>query len=155
MALTGRQSREALPWYAGLGGIDVDSKRRVREDVWAALRKAAKPDSTYHFDFGESIPDFEGSTAALAKLLALRVYEGSEFIFITPDNCLEELRARTLRDGKSILVPTYGIRRVLSKWSPAMYRREARSTPPGWTAWSTLENTCPSPRFSNWASSIS
>jgi 5-formyltetrahydrofolate cyclo-ligase len=96
----------------------VDGKRQVREDVWAALRRVAKPDSRYHFDFAEFIPDFEGSAAALARLLALPLYATSEFIFITPDNCLEELRAQALRDGKTILVPTYGIRRGFVKLEP-------------------------------------
>jgi 5-formyltetrahydrofolate cyclo-ligase len=101
-----------------LGETKVDSRRQVRLDVWDALRRVAKPDSRFHLDFGEFIPDFEGSEAALERLLALPLYEGSRFIFITPDNCLEEFRARALRDGKTILVPTYGIRRGFVKLEP-------------------------------------
>jgi 5-formyltetrahydrofolate cyclo-ligase len=97
----------------------VDRKGRVRQEVWDALRRVAKPDSRYHFDFAEFIPDFEGSEAALAHLVALPLYEGAALIFITPDNCLEELRAQALRDGKTILVPTYGIRRGFVKLEPA------------------------------------
>jgi 5-formyltetrahydrofolate cyclo-ligase len=97
----------------------VDRKGRVRQEVWDALRRVAKPDSRYHFDFAEFIPDFEGSEAALARLVALPLYEGAALIFITPDNCLEELRAQALRDGKTILVPTYGIRRGFVKLEPA------------------------------------
>ena len=89
----------------------MNDKARAREEVWEALRRVARPDSRFHFDFGEFIPDFEGSGSALAKLLALPLYQSSRFIFITPDNCLEELRAQALRDGKTILVSTYGIRR--------------------------------------------
>ena len=96
----------------------MDSNQRIREQVWDALRQVAKPDSRFHFDFGEFIPDFEGSDAALANLLALPLYEGSSFIFITPDNCLDGLRAQALRDGKRILVPTYGIRRGFVKLEP-------------------------------------
>jgi len=91
----------------------MDDKRQARQEVWEALREVARPDSRFHFDFGEFIPDFEGSERALARLLALPLYQSSRFIFITPDNCLEELRAQALRDGKSILVSTYGIRRGL------------------------------------------
>jgi 5-formyltetrahydrofolate cyclo-ligase len=89
----------------------MDDRARAREDVWEALRRVARPDSRFHLDFGEFIPDFEGSEKALARLLALPLYQSSRFVFITPDNCLEELRAQALRDGKTILVPTYGIRR--------------------------------------------
>jgi 5-formyltetrahydrofolate cyclo-ligase len=89
----------------------VDEKRRARQEVWLALREVAKPDSRFHFDFAEFIPDFEGSEEALANLLALRLYADAELIFVTPDNCLEGLRAQALRDGKTVLVPTYGIRR--------------------------------------------
>ncbi len=96
----------------------MDDKKRIREEVWDALRRVAKPDSRFHLDFGEFIPDFEGSNRALAKLLALPLYENSSFIFITPDNCLEEFRAQALRDGKTILVPTYGIRRGFVKLGP-------------------------------------
>lgn len=117
--------RDRSPWSSGAAtvrgskGDRVDDKRQVREDVWAALRRVAKPDSRYHFDFGEFIPDFEGSEAALGQLLALPVYKSSRFVFITPDNCLEELRAQALRDGKTILVPTYGIRRGFVKLEPS------------------------------------
>jgi 5-formyltetrahydrofolate cyclo-ligase len=93
-------------------------RERAREDVWRALREVARPDSRFHFDFAEFIPDFEGSETALAKLITLPLYADSQLIFITPDNCLEGLRACALRDGKAILVPTYGIRRGFVKLSP-------------------------------------
>ncbi len=96
----------------------MDNKGQAREGVWVALREVARPDSRFHFDFGEFIPDFQGSDQALAKLLPLPVYEAARLIFITPDNCLEGLRAQALRDGKTIVVPTYGIRRGFVKLAP-------------------------------------
>lgn len=90
----------------------------IRHKGWEELRRVAKPDSRFHFDFREFIPDFEGSDAALAKLLTLPLYRHSKLIFITPDNCLEELRAQALRDKKTVLVPTYGIRRGFVLLSP-------------------------------------
>jgi 5-formyltetrahydrofolate cyclo-ligase len=39
-------------------------------------------------------------------------------IFITPDNCLEHLRAQAVRDGKVQIMPTYGIRRGLVRLRP-------------------------------------
>jgi len=98
---------------------DMKSDReRARQNVWQALREVARPDSRFHFDFAEFIPDFQGSDTALARLLALPLYVDSQLIFITPDNCLEGLRAQALRDGKTILVPTYGIRRGFVKVAP-------------------------------------
>jgi 5-formyltetrahydrofolate cyclo-ligase len=86
-------------------------RTQVRQRVWNDLRSVAKPDSRFHFDFNEYIPDFEGSEAAIARLTALDVYQQAKVIFITPDNGLEALRAQALRDGKIQLVTTYGIRR--------------------------------------------
>lgn len=93
-------------------------RERARQNVWQALREVARPDSRFHFDFAEFIPDFQGSDTALARLLALPLYADSQLVFITPDNCLEGLRAQALRDGKTILVPTYGIRRGFVKLAP-------------------------------------
>jgi 5-formyltetrahydrofolate cyclo-ligase len=86
-------------------------RKQVRQQVWGALRNVARPDSRFHFDFNEYIPDFEGSEAAIARLTALDVYKQAAVVFITPDNGLEQLRAQAVRDGKVQLVTTYGIRR--------------------------------------------
>jgi 5-formyltetrahydrofolate cyclo-ligase len=87
------------------------NRSEAREHVWSELIKVAKPDSRYHFNFKEFIPDFEGSQVATAKLTTLDIYKNAATVFITPDNCLEQLRAQTLRDNKTQLVTTYGIRR--------------------------------------------
>lgn len=89
------------------------NKSEAREYVWSELIKVAKPDSRYHFNFKEYIPDFEGSRAATERLTSLDIYQNAKTIFITPDNCLEQLRAQTLRDNKTQIVSTYGIRRGL------------------------------------------
>lgn len=86
-------------------------RTQVREQVWEVLRGVARPDSRFHFDFNEYIPDFEGSDAALARLTALDIYKQAKVVFITPDNGLEQLRAQAVRDGKVQIVTTYGIRR--------------------------------------------
>ena len=77
----------------------MDHKSTVRERVFSELRKVAYPDSRFHYDFGEFITDFQGSSAATDRLMAHRFYQQSQCLFITPDNCLEELRYRTLQDG--------------------------------------------------------
>lgn len=94
------------------------NKEEARHMVWRQLREVALPDSRFHFDFNEYIPDFAGSQAATARLTALEVFLRAETLFITPDNCLEGLRAETLRAGKTQIVSTYGIRRGLVALAP-------------------------------------
>lgn len=89
----------------------VEHKASVRERVWNELLKVAVPDSRFHFDFGEFIADFEGGEAAVERLVAHRFYRDANFIFITPDNCLDRLRLRALEDGKTVLMTTYSIKR--------------------------------------------
>jgi len=89
----------------------MDHKSSVRERVWADLRKVARADSRFHFDFGEFIADFEGGGAACARLTNDNYYQNSKLIFIAPDNCIERLRLQALRDGKKVLMTTYSIKR--------------------------------------------
>ena len=96
-----------------------DHKGSVRERVFRELRRVALPDSRFHFDFAEFIADFEGSSAATDRLMAHPAYRDARLLFITPDNCLEELRWRTLQDGKPILITTYSIRRGFWLLDPA------------------------------------
>jgi 5-formyltetrahydrofolate cyclo-ligase len=97
----------------------MDHKSDVRERVFSELRKVALPDSRFHFDFGEFIADFEGSQAAIERLMAHRFYRDAHCIFITPDNCLEHLRHRALLDGKLVLMTTYSIKRGFWLLDPA------------------------------------
>jgi 5-formyltetrahydrofolate cyclo-ligase len=92
--------------------------------VFRELRKVAIADSRFHFDFGEFIADFEGSDAAVARLVSHRFYQESKVIFITPDNCIEQLRNQALRDGKTILMTTYSIRRGFWVLDPARIPKE-------------------------------
>ena len=89
----------------------MDHKSSVRERVWADLRKVARADSRFHYDFGEFIADFEGGDAACARLIDHEYYRDSKLIFIAPDNCIERLRLQALRDGKKVLMTTYSIKR--------------------------------------------
>lgn len=108
-----------------------EHKSEVRNEVWTQLRKVARPDSKFHYNFAEFIADFEGSSDATDLLVNHRFYKESKYIFITPDNCLEELRFRSLNDGKIILMTTYGIFRGFWLLDPAKipeHRREYAST---------------------------
>ena len=97
----------------------AEHKASVRERIWTELRKVAVPDSRFHFDFGEFIADFEGGEAAVDRLCAHRFYHEAKLIFVTPDNCLDRLRLRALRDGKTVLMTTYAIRRGFWVLDPA------------------------------------
>ena len=94
------------------------NKSEAREAVWSELIHVAKPDSRFHLDFNEFIPDFEGSEAATSRLASMEIYREAETIFITPDNCLEKVRAQTVIDGKRQVVSTYGIRRGMVELRP-------------------------------------
>jgi 5-formyltetrahydrofolate cyclo-ligase len=47
----------------------------VRERIWSRLRDVALPDSRFHLDFAEVIPDFQGSEATTDRLIELPFYE--------------------------------------------------------------------------------
>lgn len=103
----------------------VRHKAAVRARVWRDLRAVAVPDSRFHLDFASFIPDFEGSRAATAALLARPEFRRGRCVFIAPDNCLEHLRARALAAGVTVLVTTYGIRRGFWLLDPAVLLDEA------------------------------
>jgi 5-formyltetrahydrofolate cyclo-ligase len=94
------------------------NKSEARTFVWEQLRQVAVPDSRFHYNFNEYIPDFEDSEWATDRLCALKIYQEARAVFITPDNCLEQLRAQAIRDRKAQIVTTYGIRRGLVELLP-------------------------------------
>ncbi|WP_445679509.1 5-formyltetrahydrofolate cyclo-ligase [Radicibacter daui] len=83
----------------------------VRQRIWSRLKDVALPDSRFHLNFAEVIPDFQNSGAAIAHILALPQMQQANYVFVTPDNCLAELRHRLLEAGKTLVVSTYGIYR--------------------------------------------
>ena len=87
------------------------NREEARKRVWEELRKVAKPDSRFHWDFAEFIADYEGSDKGAELIRDLEAYKEAEVIFITPDNNMEKLREFALRDKKIILSTTYGINR--------------------------------------------
>jgi 5-formyltetrahydrofolate cyclo-ligase len=87
----------------------------AREHVWKELRLVAKPDSRFHFNFNEFIPDYVGSEIGNQRIRELSIYKKSDVIFITPDNNLASLRKGAILDGKTTIMPTYGIIRGFLK----------------------------------------
>jgi len=98
----------------------MSTAKLVRERIWSKLRDVARPDTRFHFNFAEVIPDFEGSERATDRLVAEPSYRASRFAFITPDNCLTDLRRRMIEDGKSFVMSTYGIYRGFLLMEPGM-----------------------------------
>lgn len=97
----------------------MTSSKAVRERIWERLRPVARPDSRFHLNFAEVIPDFEGSSIATARLTSLPFYQKGRYAFVTPDNGLAELRQQMLEAGKTIVVSTYGIYRGLYLLEPS------------------------------------
>lgn len=98
----------------------MSTSKIIRERIWTKLHDVAKPDTRFHMNFAEVIPDFEGSEQATDRLVAEPDYQQSEFAFITPDNCLADLRRRMIEDGKSFVMSTYGIYRGFLLLEPDM-----------------------------------
>lgn len=119
-----------------------------RHRIWEELRKVARPDSRFHWDFAEFICDFEGSPACSDRVRALDAYATQAPIFITPDNSTEDLRMKAMADGKKILMTTYGIRRGFCSLTPRTSPRANTGMPRPWTAWTAT----PSP--SRWLSCV-
>jgi 5-formyltetrahydrofolate cyclo-ligase len=94
--------------------------KRVHEE----LVKHAKPDSRSHYDFLSFTPDFRESSYAIARLAQIPCYESAETILVTPDNSLEQLRLRALKDGKKVLVGTYRLRRGFVMLNPQRIGQE-------------------------------
>ena len=89
----------------------MSESKRIREKVWSKLVNVAKPDTRFHLDFNEYIPDFELSEESTKLLIRESAYRESKFAFITPDNCLTDLRRQMIQDGKTFIMSTYGIYR--------------------------------------------
>ena len=98
----------------------MSKSKIVRQQIWARLKDVARPDTRFHLNFAEVIPDFEGSEKATERVVALPAYQASSFAFITPDNCLVDLRRRLIADGKTFVMSTYGIYRGFLLIEPGM-----------------------------------
>jgi 5-formyltetrahydrofolate cyclo-ligase len=96
----------------------------IRQQIWERLRPVAKPDSRFHLDFANVIPDFVGSGQAIQRLISQPLYRESRYAFVTPDNGLAALRRQMLDDGKTLVVSTYGIYRGFVLLEPARIPRE-------------------------------
>lgn len=92
----------------------------MRIQTWEALRKVARPDSRFSWDFAEFITDYEGSEQGAERIAAMDLYQKAKVIFITPDNNLEKLREIAFRDKKTVVMTNYGITRGFFLIAPGM-----------------------------------
>ncbi len=103
--------REGLLYSVQGSGTFVNQDERVRWVVWNRLKEVARPDSRFDMQLQQFVPDFADRHLADQKVQTLDAWKTSESIFIAPDNSTESLRMIALAEGKSVLVPTYGLAR--------------------------------------------
>ncbi len=74
------------------------AKQRVRERVWTLLeREQATPPDVHGY-----IPTFAGAEQAAARLAALPAWASARVVKAVPDRAQQPVRARALRDGKTV-----------------------------------------------------
>jgi len=106
------------------------SKETIRQRVWSDLRQVARPDSRFHWNFAEFIPDYEWSEMGAQRIQDLPEWQASNLMFITPDNNLEVQRRLAMGDGKRFVMSTYGIARNFLYIDPSLIPAESY----GWAA---------------------
>ena len=87
-------------------GVDYDSeaaRAAVRETVWQRLRDVALPDTRFVYDLTWFIPDFAGSEQLYARLRELPCYAGVGPVFVTPDNCLPDIKRALISAHRPLL----------------------------------------------------
>lgn len=103
----------------------MSTSKIIRQRIWSKLADVAKPDTRFHLNFGEVIPDFEGSEKATETITGMDAYKKTKYAFITPDNCLVDLRRRLIERGVPFVMSTYGIYRGFLMVEPGMVPKGA------------------------------
>lgn len=83
-------------------------KRAWRERIWSLLED--KDIATFPRPVHGRIPNFKGSEQACTKLTSLDVWRRAHLIKINPDAPQRCLRARALKEGKTLIMPTPRLR---------------------------------------------
>ncbi len=87
------------------------SAKDARVMIWEQLRRVARPDSRFSFNFAEFITDYEGSEEGARLFRQQDFYKNARVIFVTPDNNMELLREFVIRDKKILVMTNYSISR--------------------------------------------
>lgn len=85
------------------------------------LRAVALPDSRFDMDLDRFIPAFEDVDAATRRAVGRPAFHSAKTIFVTPDNSMQEFRYLALAAGKTLVIPTYGLRRGFLRISLESY----------------------------------
>lgn len=89
--------------------------------VRASMMEVALPDSRFDMDLDSFIPAFAGVDVASRTAAAHPEFIAARTLFITPDNSMQVLRHLALAAGKTVLIPTYGLKRGFLKLDPATF----------------------------------
>ncbi len=106
----------------------AEHKSEVRERVWSELRKVAVPTVASTSISASSSPISRVARRRYSGW-STRFYQQSNFVFITPDNCLDRLRLKALQDGKTVLMTTYSIKRGFWLLDPSTIAPNSTSMP--------------------------
>jgi 5-formyltetrahydrofolate cyclo-ligase len=91
--------------------MEMTFKEATAARIARTMQDFALPDSRFQRDFSKFIPEFQGSEAAASRLAMEHCYQSARYVFATPDNALNSFRWRAIADGKTLVVPTYGLHR--------------------------------------------
>ncbi|MCB9423261.1 MAG: GntR family transcriptional regulator [Ardenticatenaceae bacterium] len=86
-------------------------KNTLRQLIWDQLRQVAIPDSRFHWNFEEFVPDFAGSEQCVLSIRNMEWYQESKILFVAPDNSLTKVRQQAIEDQKTLIVATYALAR--------------------------------------------
>ncbi|OGM01918.1 hypothetical protein A2115_00260 [Candidatus Woesebacteria bacterium GWA1_41_8] len=94
-----------------MGSDSAKQKQEIREKVTRLLleNRIAIPDPVFHLSLDHYIADFEDSYQATQRLIHLPEWQRSHRIFVTPDRSTQLARETAIKEGKEIVVTTYGI----------------------------------------------
>jgi 5-formyltetrahydrofolate cyclo-ligase len=95
--------------------VTIDAEAASKEEsaaaISAAMRQHALPDSRFQLDTSKFIPGFDGGDVAAQRVTQDIAYQRAQYIFVTPDNALIPFRRCAVRDGKTMVLPSYGLHR--------------------------------------------
>jgi 5-formyltetrahydrofolate cyclo-ligase len=89
----------------------MSTSRLTRQRIWERLKSVARPDTRFHMQFADFIPDFEGVEAATDRITALPAFKDCRLAFVTPDNSMTELRRRLITARVPTVTATYNMQR--------------------------------------------
>ncbi|WP_203289503.1 5-formyltetrahydrofolate cyclo-ligase [Metabacillus sp. cB07] len=105
------------------------TKDEIRQNKWQRLEDEKL--GGFPFPLKNRIPNFKGAAAAAELVSQMDIYERAEVVKINPDAAQLPLRARVIKDGKTLLVPTprlkAGFIMLKREWVPPGEERKAVS----------------------------